>query len=150
MSIAWRCPQLSQDIYVTPLCSAMSLRIKVFQILLAFRSLRTFFVLRTGSLTSPIFTPPQTYHWETMFFHIVPLLKPIIWAQCWFTICLRRLGSGSLLRALIRSGYWDCIRPSFISQYGLFPGIYSILSNTLLCSTFITRVINEVGTLASP
>ena len=77
---------------------------------------------------------PFSDHWETTPFRTVPPLKLIIWARCRSTICLLWLGSGSLLRALVRSGYRDCTRPSFISKYGLFPDLYFIQSNSWLFS----------------
>ena len=68
-------------------------------------------------------------HWEMIFSCTIPLRELIIRDWCWSQSCLLWPGSGVLLRALIRSRYWDCTRPSFISQYDLFLGPYFMSSN---------------------
>ena len=92
--------------------------------------LSTSTVLCTSSRTPNIWD--HRNHWEaTWCFTIPPPACVSFWDQYLSRIFLLRLGPNSLVRPLIRLGYWDFSYPSFISQYGLFPGPYFLPSNTL-------------------
>ena len=72
-------------------------------------------------------------YWEATPFCTIPL--PTCESVCFRNLSHMPLlwpGSDSLARALIRLGWRDLSCPSFISQYGLFPGPCLLPSNSLV------------------